>query len=159
MKVKLHPINLLTVLSPCPPAHRIHRFPRHPAPFYTVLPVGSSSNTENKTADPFSELSVRPGDTKWKYKAREMDKINFSLEKAVSSPSALGSQAEEVRILTLPGAQSSPHSAPQHTPIFSSLGPWSTLGQRASCVRFPPFASVQLAQDWCFRGASVSGDI
>lgn len=118
MKVRLHPINLLTALSPCPPVHRIHHFPRHPAPFFTVLPVGSSSNTENKTADPFSELSVWLGDTKWRYKAREMDKINFSLEKAVSSPSALVSQLEEVWILTLPGAQSSPHSAPQHTPIF-----------------------------------------
>lgn len=86
MKVRLHPVNLASALSLCPrpPAHSIRCFPRHPAPCFTVLPVGSTSNTENKTADPFSELSERPGDMdQQKRKAREMDKINFSLGNAV----------------------------------------------------------------------------
>lgn len=80
MKVRLRPVNLPTALSLCP----------RPAAFpdillrVLVLPVGSSSDTENKTADPFSELRGRPGDTdQQKCKAREMDKINFSLDNAV----------------------------------------------------------------------------
>lgn len=119
MKVRLHPVNLPSALSlcPCPPAHSIRCFPRHPAPCFTVLPAGSTSNTENKTADPFSELSERLGDTdQQKREAREMDKINFSLGNAVQSPSALGSQAEDVSVLTQPRAQSSPDSAHQQTP-------------------------------------------